>query len=252
MWLFPITFALSQGFWRFPLVWLAWSVITGYVIFLATRRPLAQSTPRLVYSWFVASYRICYYAACTGYVVLMMMFFGLVHLIHILGVPEGFESQILLLMLYGLYFGVLGRDCAEMCCDSMAASLGLSVRDDSLPSASKASQDSCGICAEKFPQAGGNVENVVILKCNHHFHEFCLRGWAIVGKKDMCPYCREKVDIKGLFSSPWDMQSIWWAFLLDACRYLIVWNPIILFLVSSGVHLMGGHHHEDDAAVASA
>jgi hypothetical protein len=27
----------------------------------------------------------------------------------------------------------------------------------------------------------------------HLFHEFCIRGWTMIGKKDVCPYCSEKV-----------------------------------------------------------
>jgi RING finger protein 121 len=34
------------------------------------------------------------------------------------------------------------------------------------------------------------------------FHEFCIRGWCIVGKKQTCPYCKEIVDLKRLFQNP--------------------------------------------------
>jgi len=37
------------------------------------------------------------------------------------------------------------------------------------------------------------------------FHEFCIRGWCIVGKKQTCPYCKEKVDLKRLFPYPWEV-----------------------------------------------
>ena len=35
------------------------------------------------------------------------------------------------------------------------------------------------------------------------FHEFCIRGWCIVGKKQTCPYCKEKVDLKRMFHNPY-------------------------------------------------
>ena len=35
------------------------------------------------------------------------------------------------------------------------------------------------------------------------FHEFCIRGWCIVGKKQICPYCKEKVDLKAIFKNPY-------------------------------------------------
>ena len=40
----------------------------------------------------------------------------------------------------------------------------------------------------------------------NRFHEFCIRGWCIVGKKQTCPYCKEKVDLKRLFPNPWEVR----------------------------------------------
>lgn len=39
------------------------------------------------------------------------------------------------------------------------------------------------------------------------FHEFCIRGWCIVGKKQTCPYCKEKVDLKRMFRNPYPFIS---------------------------------------------
>ena len=39
------------------------------------------------------------------------------------------------------------------------------------------------------------------------FHEFCIRGWCIVGKKQTCPYCKEKVDLKRMFPSPYPLPT---------------------------------------------
>lgn len=30
------------------------------------------------------------------------------------------------------------------------------------------------------------------LACKHVFHEKCIRGWCLIGKKDICPYWYEK------------------------------------------------------------
>lgn len=46
------------------------------------------------------------------------------------------------------------------------------------------------------------VEANYRLPCNHVFHEYCIRGWCIIGKKQTCPYCKEKVDLKRLFKNP--------------------------------------------------
>ena len=45
---------------------------------------------------------------------------------------------------------------------------------------------------------------VLCLNCvSPSFHEFCIRGWCIVGKKQTCPYCKEKVDLKVMFKNPY-------------------------------------------------
>lgn len=49
--------------------------------------------------------------------------------------------------------------------------------------------------------------------CNFRFHEFCIRGWCIVGKKQTCPYCKEKVDLKRMFRNPYPFLFI--AFIMN-------------------------------------
>lgn len=39
-------------------------------------------------------------------------------------------------------------------------------------------------------------------------HEFCIRGWCIVGKKQASPYCREKVDLKRMISNLYPSRNI--------------------------------------------
>jgi len=84
------------------------------------------------------------------------------------------------------------------------------------------------------------AERTVTLSCGHAFHDFCVRGWTIVGKKETCPFCSEKVSLKSMLSNPWENQSLMFGNLLDAVRYLIVWNPVIvgvtqLFLYEAGM-----------------
>ena len=56
-----------------------------------------------------------------GYIMLVMLLSGLVY-----AFPKAAEFVIELsasLVFYGMYFGVLGRDFAELCVDHMAASM---------------------------------------------------------------------------------------------------------------------------------
>lgn len=51
----------------------------------------------------------------------------------------------------------------------------------------------------------------VQLSCKHLFHEECIRGWTIVGKKDTCPTCAEKVDLRSLYADrPWETNNLSW------------------------------------------
>lgn len=64
----------------------------------------------------------------------------------------------------------------------------------------------CAVCGNDLlvsEKDEGVIENTFKLSCHHVFHEFCIRGWCIIGKKQTCPYCKEKVDLKRLFSNPY-------------------------------------------------
>lgn len=54
------------------------------------------------------------------------------------------------------------------------------------------------------------------------FHEFCIRGWCIVGKKQTCPYCKEKVDLKRMFRNPYPFLFVSYAIVL----YIKVGNTV--------------------------
>lgn len=80
----------------------------------------------------------------------------------------------------------------------------------------------------------------VQLACHHLFHPLCIRGWTLVGKKSVCPVCLEKVDLKDLFADrPWETRNLSWVQMLDALRYVIVWNPLLLFLLHSVLSALG-------------
>ncbi len=53
----------------------------------------------------------------------------------------------------------------------------------------------------------------------------------MVGKKQTCPYCKEKVDLRRLFPSPWERPHLLYGNLLDFIHYLVAWVPIIIGFV---------------------
>lgn len=238
LWVMPAIFSIQLHFWRFMTVWVVFSAVTGYLIYQCSQKKLASSTPRRVYGWFIGVYKVSTFLGFTGYVLILLEVFGLGELMRFI-LPKGFS---LLLLWYGLYFGILGRDCAEVASDRMAATMSRCLQ---------VTVNNCGICGgelKDFSHLGEEVlgERCIQLSCKHCFHDFCIRGWTMVGKKDMCPVCLEKVDLRNLYSDrPWETRNLSWIQMLDAIRYMVVWNPIIFFIFSCLFHLFGPHHHHE-------
>ncbi len=79
---------------------------------------------RLVYRWFLLVYQITYAFGIVGYVILLLLFTGLGLVFP--GGPDVVMEFGVILIFYGVYFGVMGRDCAELCVDYMAARMTVS------------------------------------------------------------------------------------------------------------------------------
>ncbi|KAI9025211.1 RING finger protein [Phycomyces nitens] len=242
---FPVLFGIYDGWYRFLAVWTIFSSLNGFVIYKASRKPLEAMTPRMVYKWYTVLHNTSFVVGLVGYGFIMSVFCGLASL-----VTEGpgvMQAGILLLS-YGLYFGVLGRDFVEICTDRMASTIGYYSKDG-LPQ-KQLSAHICAVCGQPTSDDTGTLvdppqravfadDPVHQLACQHVFHEKCIRGWCLVGKRDICPYCKEKVDLKQFKKNPWDTQQQLYLNLLDGVRYLVVWQPIIFGAVQLFYYILG-------------
>jgi RING finger protein 121 len=68
-----------------------------------------------VYGWFLAAYKVSVAVGVSGYILLVLDMFGIGLLLAKLVEP----GLSLLLLWYGLYFGILGRDLAEVASEQM-------------------------------------------------------------------------------------------------------------------------------------
>jgi hypothetical protein len=120
LWLIPIAISyFATNVIRFQLIWLAFSVATILQIRKSRRTPLDAATPRQVYRWFLTVHKVCYFMGSAGYLGLLLGMMGLATLL-----PDSIAVLPVYLLTYGLYFGVLSRDCAEYCTDTISVTLG--------------------------------------------------------------------------------------------------------------------------------
>ena len=256
--LFLVPFFLSWqlGYWRMIGCWFIFVLLNGYVLHRANEIPIRPSTPRFIYLWFYSGYYLSSFTGLTGYILVLVAVFlsgsGLEQYL----VPSG-----LMFLFYGTYFGVLLRDLAEVSSwrllrsrpgyllssasgrhsakrkDSPSSSSSSSSSQMMLPTASFSPQ-SCALCAETLT----NFEPIT-MSCHHSFHEFCLRGWLLVGKKDTCPYCQEKIQVSAIWARmPWERANDAWTTVLDWLRYLIAWNPLIILVIHVVMTMLGLTH----------
>nr|XP_037848973.1 RING finger protein 175 isoform X3 [Chlorocebus sabaeus]XP_037848990.1 RING finger protein 175 isoform X3 [Chlorocebus sabaeus] len=122
MWIVPLYFTIKLYWWRFLSMWGMFSVITSYILFRATRKPLSGRTPRLVYKWFLLIYKLSYAFGVVGYLAIMFTMCGF-NLFFKIKARDSMDFGIVSLF-YGLYYGVMGRDFAEICSDYMASTIG--------------------------------------------------------------------------------------------------------------------------------
>ncbi|XP_027194210.2 E3 ubiquitin ligase RNF121 [Dermatophagoides pteronyssinus] len=291
MWIIPLFLSAYQHYWRFIIIWLFISAMTMLLIY----RPLfykklgtnGSSIPRQVYRWFFYLYSLSSVIAVTGYSIIMLTLLGVNIL---LGIKPMYTLDIgILLLFYGIYYGVLTRDFTDFLVDKLAANIGYYSPSSSLPS-KQLNSKTCAICGR--PHGGthrtsmsinshhmmddsdrsslladdhlsdlNNIdcfnggshnnnnnmtmdpslqEKTYTLSCGHTYHQYCIFGWCLVGKKQLCPFCREKVDLNKLFSSlPFQKPHYLYGNLLDFIRYLIAWQPLILFAVQGVNYIFG-------------
>jgi len=122
MWTVPMCFSCYNMWYRFIISWLLFTALSGIVVRKALEKPLNCSTPRLVYKWFYIIHKVSYGMGIAGYCLMMATIMGLNFIFS--ANPHNWMDCALLLLFYGLYYGVLGRDLAEICSDKMAVKIG--------------------------------------------------------------------------------------------------------------------------------
>lgn len=264
MYLIPFGISAYRHWWRFVSIWLVISLITIVLVWRPLVMPnfsrSGSNIPRMLYKWFFMVYSVSSVIAVVGYTILLLTFFGINMLLNI-GPQTALDIGFMMLF-YGIYYGVLCRDFTDFLVDKLAASIGYYNPSSELPS-KQLNNNICAICGmehgdkdnidmegleksepllsdinylDNYPDCpdreslieysdnSAKKERIFMLTCGHKFHEFCIYGWCLVGKRQVCPFCREKVDLGRLFSAlPFQKPHYLYGNLLDFIRYLFAW-----------------------------
>lgn len=271
MYIIPFGISAYRHWWRFVSIWIVISLITIVLVWRPLVMPnfsRGSAIPRLLYKWFFLVYSISNIIAVTGYAILLLTFFGINILLGML--PQTSLDIGFMMLFYGIYYGVLCRDFTDFLVDKLAAQIGYYNPTSALPS-KLLRNNVCAICGMEhgdrdnidmdgldkrdplladansfmesdihpdhetlidYSENSNHKERLFVLTCGHKFHEYCIYGWCLVGKRQVCPFCREKVDLGRLFSAlPFQKPHYLYGNLLDFIRYLFAWQPIIFLAV---------------------
>lgn len=262
MYIIPFGISAYRHWWRFISIWLVISLITIVLVWRPLVMPnfsrAGSAIPRLLYKWFFMVYSVSSIVAVTGYSILLLTFFGINMLLNIS--PQTSLDIGFMMLFYGIYYGVLCRDFTDFLVDRLAARIGYYNPTSALPSKLLRS-NICAICGMEhgdrenidmdglsksdpllmseyldsdvhpdhetlieYSENSNTKERLFVLTCGHKFHEYCIYGWCLVGKRQVCPFCREKVDLGRMFSAlPFQKPHYLYGNLLDFIRYLFAW-----------------------------
>jgi hypothetical protein len=123
LWILPFGYNLYLLHWRFTTIWFIFTMLVVHITLLATAKPLHPKAPQVVYRRLDLLYRVSSFTSSVGFGLIMMEFLGfrmLFHLPVLWVAPSGIT-----LSFYGLYFGMLCRDFAEVAASRMCNTIGV-------------------------------------------------------------------------------------------------------------------------------
>jgi hypothetical protein len=150
----PVVFGLLNHWYRFLVVWVVYAAATAWFLHLATRKPLAATAPRLVYAYFNSVYNGSLSVAASAFFTLFALGFIPVLL---RALPSVLVELLASGLLYGLYFGVLARDTAEVAADTITMTLGYRKKDDD-DTPRPVPRNICALCGGEMRSVDGGGE----------------------------------------------------------------------------------------------
>lgn len=204
--LFPLITAILAKSYLFVSVWafVAFVHTLAFKDVLLGRRPKVLSTN--VYNVYRIVFQISLTLSMLGYIMVAFGFFK--------GIPWMYRDGIYGLT-YMLYFTLIIRTFLDIISERASGTV--------LPSkAAKTDGKECPMCQKEI-----NPSDKIILECKESFHKDCLRNWKILGKKDICPSCKERIDMSNIEMNPWQKNEYLFTKFLDFTGNLILSYAVI-------------------------
>lgn len=200
----PILISLRTGEYVFAFITLLFFVKSGMLYVNVSKRPIRTDTPKKVYTFFITAYRVSY--------IVSYCFIGILLVSYTLKADK-YVLISLYLAFYGVYFGLIIRESIEIIGEKMACNIGYYSKDGLAKK--NANYETCSLCDN-----GG--DSLVMLPCKHQYHQKCIKGWLLMGKKSICPCCREKVDLERLNLNFLDKNDTFYGGMIDHLRSFVL------------------------------
>ncbi|TBU19173.1 hypothetical protein CWI42_030470 [Ordospora colligata] len=222
--LFPPGFLVYAGSYFLPGIWAGF---VGFILISCFKMLKSQhdkDAMRRIYAIFKRLFIISNSGIFVGQALTFITFYvSIRYLMHSLSV-----------LLFFVYFGLLSRETIFFLSETMAVSTGFYSKEG-VPG--KGNNNSlCMICTKRFD----GVEKIHTLGCGHSFHEDCIKGWCLLGKKLFCPYCKSKVVSSTLPPELWHKAEVWFYPLINTMRSFIIITLMLTGIVLYKIRYQNG------------
>lgn len=213
--LFPPGFFLYIRSYSLPFCWLLFSGFMALNALKVLRGPLGKNVMRDIYGVFRTLFIVSNLGIFVGQALTFVCFY----------VRVQYLGYTLSILLFFLYFGLLSREVIFFLSETVAVSTGFYSKEG-VPG--KGNNNSlCMICTKAFD----SKERIHTLVCTHSFHEDCIKGWCLLGKKPFCPYCKRTIESSSLPPELWHKTETWFYPLINTLRSFIVLTLVLTAIV---------------------
>lgn len=182
--LFSLWIMLKIGMWIFFVSWVLLVIMSLSAYVDVKKRPFHRSTPGAIIRTFHFIDCCCFFLNCAGIVTLIVALTSAVHY----PINTRLLYYSFAFLFNGTYLGLLSHVFGDEVINRMVEYQGVGV-GEILPYRGF-SNTHCLVCGHPFEGS-----KISLLKCNHMYHEICIKGWVMMSPIAECLACRRSITI---------------------------------------------------------